>query len=1111
MSGNFDSLFKSPVALADEMYGVTYKQTDDARTRAMADYFGPAPATSQVTAADHYPRTNQTLPDAYRGSNLFVADTIEGLVRTDNEPWTTIILPWLLTDELSIKFNTFEFNRTLPGPTPHEGISRVITSSEHTQSFRSQRYGLAFYMEGDFASTSKGDAQYVRNLIAISQACQELANYGVLIELLGCKSYIREWNDQYRDRSVTFEQIMRAEYADFACCALEAGRIEVIIEKHRAVLLSRRIAADTIVLWPGARLFFSMELMGSRTQYWQMGPDGNMRMERGPDAMGVLRGDIAVFETREFDTPEGGPRMQPLERRTTVGEVYHMSFEERRTETLNTGEVGTLKYQTSQRDIYIYDVTEDNYVRIGFKEAIICSDLFGVTATNARLRVVDELNQQLADPSVKARVVENERKFGALKCGMGNERPAELDALIYFDPNLNGGQYAVAEKFGELDPQVVTIEDLLQTWKTLPEAAMGDRSASRISRADRRRPLSSFSTTTTTTVDGAPKTQNLFAGTQLQTSSIETLLYGAVDTENGLLLPLANAGKTKLGSFFSALERDFVSSKHQTHLENEAYSNAVKTRSGLNYKIATALDGSTPANCSAVREAVVKTIDQHLTETGAFKSGKDIVQLNAALDSLAGVADKTVAAPNTAKESKVLHSIISTQLSLNPYAKFTSVNELLDTKEKIQNLSSDAREELQAAQEKVAVAQQDAYDRVLLHGGAKHTNGVEFDATSPTKWLNALKSSAAISAASPSIARSIRSTESRIVALAQAQSELADAIDMHIVGTKGLQYDGNDRDGKLRYVDGDKKGYLVTTKKERSGLDARGLYVEAQKNSAVGDNYDVFKAQILDRQLDAENIMWMLDNNVHVPFNILIFRLWIRLRMFTGILLRSGYTTGVSAYGHSNFVLGTDVATKMIQGHFTFQYKSHVLQNKAVMHLRNIAPRGYCGGWNRRFIDPASFEDYFQSNERQRASLIAVLVPINFTAYHYPLNFCPVRMGGPANSADAGSGVAPNFYREVVDLFGSYPGAYVYAKMYSVEDSTSAIGICDRFFNEYEQPNTTACLGKHFVYSSSSKNFSVLKEGDGHLSGNRTGKGASAVWHGNGRLFPDQNMVKYSF
>jgi hypothetical protein len=176
-----------------------------------------------------------------------------------------------------------------------------------------------------------------------------------------------------------------------------------------------------------------------------------------------------------------------------------------------------------------------------------------------------------------------------------------------------------------------------------------------------------------------------------------------------------------------------------------------------------------------------------------------------------------------------------------------------------------------------------------------------------------------------------------------------------------------------------------------------------------------------------------------------------------------------------------------------------VFNEKAVMHLRNIQPREYVGGWNSEFIRSTDVDALFAMDERDRPSIISVMLPVTENVHQYPISFVPLMQASQSN------GLAD------VRLFGNHSMSLFYARLYNLEDSTQYLGSQDRWDNEYKQPLTTASLGKHYVYSANTKTFSKLIEGDGHLSGNRTGRGAAAVWFGNSMIFPDQNTKQYSF
>jgi hypothetical protein len=157
-----------------------------------------------------------------------------------------------------------------------------------------------------------------------------------------------------------------------------------MMSKARAVLKARRIVPDACLLWPQAKIHMSKEINGATTGYWRLGPESRQIFEAGPDAMGVIEG-VAIWESREFDVNVGGPRAQPLERSTQVGEFYGMLFGSRRTEELcvSNGVSDLSTYRTSQRDIFIYDLPSDDYRRISFREALLETEIFQDTAPHA--------------------------------------------------------------------------------------------------------------------------------------------------------------------------------------------------------------------------------------------------------------------------------------------------------------------------------------------------------------------------------------------------------------------------------------------------------------------------------------------------------------------------------------------------------------------------------------------------------------------------------------------------------------------------------------------------------------------------------------------------------
>ena len=187
-------------------------------------YFGAPNGPIVTSAYDKYAEENYDLPEAYRGKNLFLRDTIDGLITDGSQPtwFTSVALPWTSTDQLTIRWNEFHFNQTLAGRVPHEGVSRLVTSSRRSHAEKTVRRGLAMILEHGFMNTEEGREMYRQNLLQIAQCVQETANHDVISAYLTCKRYDREWErrhgvKQARSQSHLPAPSARADDATFSC------------------------------------------------------------------------------------------------------------------------------------------------------------------------------------------------------------------------------------------------------------------------------------------------------------------------------------------------------------------------------------------------------------------------------------------------------------------------------------------------------------------------------------------------------------------------------------------------------------------------------------------------------------------------------------------------------------------------------------------------------------------------------------------------------------------------------------------------------------------------------------------------------------------------------
>ena len=70
-----------------------------------AAYFGPASSAIKTNAYDKYAYETYDLPEAYKGKNLFLRDTIDGFILEDNEWYTRACLPYAQTNDIHLAWS----------------------------------------------------------------------------------------------------------------------------------------------------------------------------------------------------------------------------------------------------------------------------------------------------------------------------------------------------------------------------------------------------------------------------------------------------------------------------------------------------------------------------------------------------------------------------------------------------------------------------------------------------------------------------------------------------------------------------------------------------------------------------------------------------------------------------------------------------------------------------------------------------------------------------------------------------------------------------------------------------------------------------------------------
>ena len=246
----------NPISMGQHLFpvGTNSAETDISRV------LGPNPGTLQTDPYDRVAHQNYDYPEAVKNQTLFVKSTIEGFIVEGNDWTTTIALPWAQTDQMNVRWNEWHFNNPLADRVPHEGTSRLITSSKREFKTHVVRRGLAFVMEADFANTAEGVEQYARNVMSIGQAVQETQNHDTVHALLTCKNYHKIWNQRFGSNQVTLSQIEDNEIETFGSVCFPEGddRFSTVIEDHKRLMAKQGSTPNMLVCWPGSTIYMSM-------------------------------------------------------------------------------------------------------------------------------------------------------------------------------------------------------------------------------------------------------------------------------------------------------------------------------------------------------------------------------------------------------------------------------------------------------------------------------------------------------------------------------------------------------------------------------------------------------------------------------------------------------------------------------------------------------------------------------------------------------------------------------------------------------------------------------------------------------------------------------------
>jgi hypothetical protein len=321
----------------------------------LAPFFGDVdPRYAKMHAEDKFSHETYNLPKAYEGKNKHLETVLDYLITEENAWYTSTVLPWVLTDDLSVKWEIFRFNKTLMDLEPHQGVPRYVTAERESRSDRLVRRGLAFIIEHGFYKTDQGRQHYLMNLRQIVDSVNETSYHGVIHALLTCKNHYKEWNRQHGPAVTRPGQLLRAQRRRWALVQKQERGLYLLDAELKDQMKYEGVSPDTWILPSKMSIYVTM-VPSAEVEYYRKGSGAAANLEKGPANMLSFRGS-KVFETRPFDIDFIGEPRDLLVRERQIGEYYLFPTKEE------------ADGKDANRNIHIYDMDSDDFEEIDYKK-----------------------------------------------------------------------------------------------------------------------------------------------------------------------------------------------------------------------------------------------------------------------------------------------------------------------------------------------------------------------------------------------------------------------------------------------------------------------------------------------------------------------------------------------------------------------------------------------------------------------------------------------------------------------------------------------------------------------------------------------------------------------
>lgn len=261
------------------------------------------------------------LPKSYEGKNKHLEDVLDFMIRSEDEFYTSKLLPWSFTDDLHVQWEIFRFNRTLMDVEPEQGIPRLVTAETERRSDNLLRRGLAFIIEHGFMTTERGRRHFMMNLQQITDAVHTTAYFGVMHALLSSKQHYKAWLRETDRHAKRPRNLLRTERNNWACVQKTHKGLYVLDAELKHQMKKNNVVPNVWVFPPKMSIYLDMAPR-EQTEYRLKGPKAAGNLEDDRSQQGIRWRDTEVFEAATFDIDFVNDDHDLLQRERQCGEFF---------------------------------------------------------------------------------------------------------------------------------------------------------------------------------------------------------------------------------------------------------------------------------------------------------------------------------------------------------------------------------------------------------------------------------------------------------------------------------------------------------------------------------------------------------------------------------------------------------------------------------------------------------------------------------------------------------------------------------------------------------------------------------------------------------------------